>query len=175
MRPRGLEGSSGFTLVEILVVLVLIGITVGMVTLSVGSAGDRQAELEVRRLAALVDLASDEAVLKAQEIGIRFRRDGYEFYTLNTENVWEPLQDEVLRVRTLPQGFELAASSDGVPFDLDEKTPETLKPHGFFLSSGERSAVEVELGPEHGARYRIVVPIVGDLVMDGPHTPKGRS
>jgi general secretion pathway protein H len=159
--------------VEVLVVLVLIGITVGIVSLSVRSSGEREAEQEARRLAALVDLASEEAVLKAQEIGILFRRDGYQFYRLGADSAWQPLQDEVFRVRTLPAGFVLAAYADGLPINFD-KPSETPKPHGFFLSSGERTAVEAELGPEHGVRYRVVIPILGDLQVLGPNDREPR-
>jgi general secretion pathway protein H len=153
--------------VEVLVVMVLIGITVGLVSLSVRSSGEREAEREARRLAALVDLASEEAVLKSQELGILFRRDGYQFLTLDANNVWQPVQDDVLRVRTLPSGFVLTAYVEGLPVDPDRRL-ETPAPHGFFLSSGERSAFEAEVGPEHGTRYRVTVPVVGDLSVAGP-------
>jgi len=160
------------------VVLVLIGITVSMVTLSIGSAGDREAEQEARRLAALVGLASEEAVLKSQELGIRFREDGYEFYGMGAEG-WAPLKDDVLRTRTLPAGFVVRAWVEGMPVDPDRETEQEeeggRRPHGYFLSSGERTPpFEVELGPEYGTRYRVAVPMLGDLEVKGPFEAEQR-
>jgi general secretion pathway protein H len=71
----------GFTLLEIMVVLVLIGIITSFALLSVGGGPrDRLAE-EAQRLAALVELHQQEAILSGELRGIRFARTGYAILT----------------------------------------------------------------------------------------------
>ena len=100
----------GFSLLELLVVVVIIGILATMMTLSLGvTGGDRELERDVERLQALITLASEDALLQGRELGITFIEDGYEFALLDPdENRWVRLQnDPVLRSRTLDEGVEL--------------------------------------------------------------------
>lgn len=158
---------AGFTLIELLVVLVLIGIIVSFAVLSAGTSGEREAELEARRLAALIDLAGEEAVLKSREMAVLFSPDGYQFLALGDDNAWAALDDRVLRQRTLPAGFSLKLSVDGLPVDI-AKPQETPEPQVFLLSDGERSAFEVDLGvADGGVRYRVTGPMLGDLQVSG--------
>ena len=61
----------GFTLLEILVVIVIIGVMVSMVSLSVGVLGaDREVEDETRRFWAVVRQAREEAELQAIDVAI---------------------------------------------------------------------------------------------------------
>jgi general secretion pathway protein H len=152
---------AGFTLIELLVVLVLIGIIVSFAALSVGGNGQREAELEARRLAALIDLAGDEAVLKAREMGVLFAPDGYQFMSLGDDNTWAALGD-VFRGRKLPAGMSLQLAVDGLPVDI-RRPKEPPEPHVFLLSDGERTAFEVDLGIQDGARYRVTAPTLGDV------------
>ncbi len=161
---------AGFTLIELLVVLVLIGIIVSFAALSVGGSGEREAELEARRLAALVALASDEAVLKSREMAVLFARDGYQFMVLRDDNTWAALADEVFRRRALPAGFSLELAVDGLPVDLG-KPKEPPEPQVFLLSDGERTAFEVELGVVEGPRYRLTGPMLGDLQLSAAEAP----
>ena len=56
---------SGFSLLELLVVLFIIGILVTMFTLSVGvTGGDREVDNEIDRLQALLKLAGEEAIME---------------------------------------------------------------------------------------------------------------
>ena len=139
------KASRGFTLIEVLVVLLIIGLTVGFVTLSIGTGGAaRQTEEEARRLAALIELAREEAVLRSQELAIEFRRDGYRFLQLSEEK-WLPLgDDELLRRRVLPSGIELALELEDDEVVLSAE-PEKETPHVFLLSSGESSPFVVTL------------------------------
>ena len=67
--------SAGFTLMEVMVVLVLIGIITSFAVLSVGGrTGQRLAE-EGQRLIALVELHQQEAILSGELRAIRFNQD----------------------------------------------------------------------------------------------------
>jgi general secretion pathway protein H len=106
----------GFSLLELLVVVVIIGILATMMTLSLGvTGGDRDLEQDVKRLRALIALASEDALLQGRELGITFIEDGYEFALLDPdENRWVRLQaDPVLKSRSFDDGIELAIEIEG--------------------------------------------------------------
>lgn len=159
MSANNLSPQRGFTLIEVLVVMLIIGITVGFVTLSVGTGGaERQGEEEARRLAALVELGRQEAVLRYEELAIEFRPDGYRFLRLEgeKEQKWTPMgDDELLRRRELPGGLELSLAIEGESVRLSTD-PEKPTPQLFLLSSGEASPFAVTLEtPDHKAAWRV--------------------
>ena len=78
----------GFTLIEIMVVMVLIGIIASFAVLSVGGGPrDRLAE-EARRLAALVELHQQVAILSGEIRGIQFGRTGYAILIPDDNGQW---------------------------------------------------------------------------------------
>ena len=75
----------GFTLLEILVTLVIIGVMVSMVTLSVGLLGaDREADEEARRFWAVMRQAREEAELQAIDLAVFVGTSEYEFLRFDT-------------------------------------------------------------------------------------------
>lgn len=108
--------AAGFSLLELLVVVMIIGILATMMTLSLGvTGGDRDLEQHAKRLQALIALASEDALLQGRELGITFIEDGYEFALLDPdENRWVRLQaDPVLRSRTFDDSIEIAIEIEG--------------------------------------------------------------
>jgi len=72
--------SKGFTLVEILVVVVIMAIVISLTVLSVGVTGrDNQLDQETRRIEGLMDLLHERAVLEGRDFGVRIEPNAYEF------------------------------------------------------------------------------------------------
>lgn len=163
--------SSGFTLLELLVVLVLIGVIISFAVLSVGDGG-RQERLrqEAERLTSLFNLASEEAVLQSMELGVVLQRGGYAFMTYDG-NGWLPVTgDDLFREHALPDGVELALFMDGLQVSLVPPTAEqeeALEPQLWFSSSGERTPFELSLSYREGAAlvYRLQGPLLGALTL----------
>lgn len=89
----------GFTLLELLVVLVIVGITLGFVSLK-AMPDDRQAlQNDAQRVALLLQVARDEAIVRNHPIAFEAESDRYRFLIYD-ENTWQPLkQDDLLRER----------------------------------------------------------------------------
>jgi len=70
---------NGFTLIEIMVVMVIIGVVLSFVTLSIGSNSlAREMAQEAQRLTYLLELAHQEAVMESRCDGIS--RNGLVFF-----------------------------------------------------------------------------------------------
>ena len=160
--------SAGFTLLELMVVLVLIGIIFSFAILSLG--GDDLAEMmeqETRRLATLLELASDEAVLRGEELAVYFSAEGYEFLVLQDAG-WQPSgEDGLLKAYKLPAGIEIRLEVDGDPPGLttqDDDSEESLTPQVFILSSGEMTPFTAALqAHDSTTRYRLSASVLGRL------------
>ena len=136
------RATSGFTLLELLVVLVIVGILVSLLTLSVGLVGEDSAQRrEAERIQALVQMASEETMLHGIEMGLRFYRRAYEFsiYRDDTDE-WTPLaDDELFRRRDIPQALELDLELEGreVILEFAADDDENYRPQVFIMSSGD--------------------------------------
>lgn len=83
----------GFTLIEIMLVMVIIGIMAGLASLAIGSNGPRQLQQEATRLQQRLLLAQDEAAFTQKNFGVVFSETGYRFLQYDaTEDQWDPLQ-----------------------------------------------------------------------------------
>jgi general secretion pathway protein H len=153
---RARSAIAGFTLIEILVVVLIIGVMAATMLLSVTVTGrDRPLERESERLLALMNYAREQAELQTREYGVLFQEDGYEFLTYDVRRgMWRDLfEDEVLGARHLPDGldFKLTVEQRPVvlnrPKDAGDKTPQVM-----IFSDGELTAFTARLERDNGLR-----------------------
>ncbi len=91
--------SRGFTLLELLVVMVIVGITLGAVSFNAMPSERQVLQNDAQRIALLLQLARDEAIVRNRSIAFEAEADRYRFL-LREENNWQALmQDEMLRER----------------------------------------------------------------------------
>jgi general secretion pathway protein H len=158
----------GFTLLEVMVVLVLIGIIFSFAMLSVSrSDQDELMKREARRLATLISLANDEAVIRGQEFAIHFSETGYDFLVLQLEGWQAPQDDHLLKSYQLPKGMRVRIEVEGDPPGLGKqakKAEETRTPQVYLLSSGEMTPFSATFEAEGArVRYHLTASMLGKL------------
>jgi general secretion pathway protein H len=114
----------GFTLIEILVVVVIIAVIIVGAIVSLGVTGkDSQLERERDRLSALMAYVHERGGMLTLEYGIRCGQHGYRFvYFDNVTNQWMPeTVDDTLRPRRMPAGLTMTLDVEGRPIVLNDK------------------------------------------------------
>jgi general secretion pathway protein H len=140
----------GFTLVELMVVLVVLGLMTSVVLLAVPRGPSLISEAEA--FGARLTRAQEEAVLTNRPIGVRVDAQGYAFRR-RTEAGWTPLEDGP---------FRAAAWSDGVGVALDTREPAGQV---SFDGSGLAEPLSVTLSREN-RHVRVSVDAAGNVRVD---------
>jgi general secretion pathway protein H len=163
--------SGGFTLVEIVVVVFIIGVIVTIATLSIGQHSDRYIEDEAKRLHHLIRLATEEAVSRGQEMSLLVTQTGYSFAMLQGPK-WEPVTDDpFFRKREFPETINVKLIVDEQEVDLkNSDKPAQI----YLLSSGEVTPpFTLVLSGESRVDYSIVGSFTGDITYQQPQTKDG--
>jgi len=134
--------SRGFTLLEILVVVVILGVLAAALVLSTAGSGRRQLEREGEQVRALIAYACEQAELSGREIGVSVAIDGYQFSRLE-QDAWLPLREGELRPRHWVGGTAATLSRDGARAEVAAAYPE--KPQLMCFSSGELTPFRLDL------------------------------
>jgi general secretion pathway protein H len=140
------RNAHGFTLVEILVVLVIIGILSASALLSLGVLGrDRQLDTERDRLSALSTLVREQAGMQSREYGLRCFLGGYEFVVFDDRaGAWTRITDDrTLRRRKLPPGLSMLLKVEGKAVVLPKPDATDPAPQIMLFSSGELNVFEL--------------------------------
>jgi general secretion pathway protein H len=102
----------GFTFIELLIVLVVMGIVLGMAVVQLMPDDSTVLHKESQLLALLLENAGMEARASGKPLGWSAEKNGYRFWKKNEYGEWVHLDDDVIfRPRTLPDGFAIAAVS----------------------------------------------------------------
>lgn len=147
--------STGFTLLEVIVVITVIGVITTLATLSLGNDG-RRPELEdvANRLRLIAEVGAQESVLWGRPVGLRVARDHYQLLAYETR-AWVAKPDDALyRLRVLPSGISLQVrDQDSLAHQQDATAPQLV-----FLPDGESRLRTLALGADTSPDAVVLVP-----------------
>ena len=136
------RAARGFTLVELMVVMVIIGITLGIVSLNAIPSPQQNLQNEAQRLALLLQLARDEAIVRNRLVA--FEADGARYrFLVRTETRWDPVTgDDLLRERAFKNApvtllIDPPGAGSGNPLRITFGREPVDKPFLLTLSSGD--------------------------------------
>lgn len=159
----------GFSLLEMLIALAIIGLMVGIAIPYLGGSNDRYAKQEINRLLVAIELVKDLAVIQNQEYGLSVNETGYQFLLLDESKDNQPAKWTViskhpeLGEHEFIEGVEINVAIDGENifkaaedkieifeedvdiFEKEEKEPKVEPPQMYFLSTGEQNKFTIAI------------------------------
>jgi general secretion pathway protein H len=136
----------GFTLLELLVVVVIVGITLGIVSFNAIPNSHQSLQKEAQRIALLLQAARDEAIVRNRPVAFEADVDRYRFL-VRDETTWGAItDDDLMREREFDRGpVGLLMNPPPPSVDGDKDAPLRIifgrepvdKPFVLTLSVGE--------------------------------------
>lgn len=162
------SGVRGFTLFEILIVMVIISIVLTLALLPVSLASRSETETEARRLAALLRYAVDDAVMTSSNVGIILDAHGYRFLSRGKDG-WMPINSKILRERKLPDTLSLRINNEKPGSTAPNAGKKTLRPNIIISADGESTPASISIhGPEVSV-YSVAIDAGSNIALEGEH------
>lgn len=157
-----MNAQRGFTLLEIMLVLVIIALCAGIAVIHVQANSTHSiASQTAKRLIAAVELAVDRATLDGHPVGIHFSSEGWQIVTPARDDKnqwrWEPLSEGKQALRQDVWDSRLQAYAD--TFEPDAKN----EPQVVILADGQITPFTLSLGERQSRRPLFVVQCAGSL------------
>ena len=116
---------AGFTLIEIMLVLALIGLMISVVSFTaIGANNYDKVNEQAKRFQVIFDMASDYAILNQTQLGIRIdeEENTYTYVALDDEDQWVELPDQKLfATYQLPEFMTLELNLDDLPWEQEDQ------------------------------------------------------
>ena len=144
----GMKNKAGFTLIEILVVLLIIGITVGFALLAFGDFGSkRRMVVAAEQFVNYVKFTQQAGILKTSTLGIQLRENGYEVLQFQSPNHWQSMpKNSVFHAQHFPNNAL-------IHFNAAEKTG----PQIIINASGDMTTIQLNIGSKEQPHIAIII------------------
>lgn len=159
--------SRGFTLIEILAVIVIIGVLSVIAVISVRALGGRDDQGQAAtRLAGLIQLASENARLENIQYGLVVKPHHYQFVRLSGNNWSGITNDPTFNTRQLPDGLELSVSVQNaihVPLPATTEGKGAASAMAAASASGGDSSDRADSGNADALHPQIAILSTGEM------------
>lgn len=132
--------SSGYTLIEVLVVIFIISIATSVTLLTIGKNENREIETFAKELTQMVSLAEEQAMLQPRVLGIALNSNTIQFASFDKDketqkSTWLPLSDHVLHHYAVPDNIQISLHISGSQIALNGEPSTT--PQIIFSTNGD--------------------------------------
>lgn len=140
---RSWRTANGFTLVELMIVLFVVGLMAGVVVMTI-PGDERTLASDSEKLAVRLAAGRDLAIVRARSVGVRLGPSGYGFEE-RRDGMWAPVAKSQLPFQKWSSGTSVSVNGQGAEgFVTFDSTGFPSSPMAVALSRGsERSTVEL--------------------------------
>lgn len=184
-----MQRKAGFTLLEILLVVVLMSLSALAVVQTMPERQDDQLKDQALRFFQRLQLLSDDAILNGQDYGIYIDDKKFSYkYMILTEDGWKEVKgDKHFTATQLPEGTQfqfhlgsgawadddrLFKAEDFYEDHFEDEDKKPKPPQIFVLSSGENTPFEITFNSEQNKNneqnWRVKVLETGEVTLLSP-------
>lgn len=153
---RAAPRQRGFTLIEILIVIIILGLlaTVALFSLG-GSTVRRELEQQSRELLLVLQVASERAILDNSEIGVQVENNQVRFlYYVPREQSWEEFTQRPFKSQEWADTLAIALETESDPPRMPTNEENNERPDLVFFSSGETTPFRLSMSLAETPDYR---------------------
>ena len=135
----GMQTKRGFTLIEILVVLLIVGITLGFALLAFGDFGSKRRIITAaEQFVNYVKFAQQQAILETSTLGISLNRNSYQILRYQASSNWQPVSNK--RV------FHAQHFPDSAIVHMESNVKKMGNPQIIINASGDMTSFTLNFG-----------------------------
>ncbi len=161
-RLAGARVQRGFTLLELVAVIAIVGLVAGMVVLAYSD--ERRTAVvreQAQRLARVIEIAAQEAILTGRPLGLALDGAGYGIVRRERGRWRAVAGDALFEAHTVPAGIEIGIA--GAPFTAPGDAALVFLPSGERLGAGIEvndsvSGMRLVLEADRSGRYVVSAP-----------------
>ena len=147
-----LHSQRGFTLIELIVVILIIGLLLTMASMSVTTSTDKSLETEAKRFASIMKFASDESIVNSQLVRAQINKQQYQLSFGPTGEIES--EDKIFRPREISDHIHIDVVLEDEKIEF-ERLEEGSFANIYVLPSGEMTPFTVTFYQDNGAAYQI--------------------
>lgn len=142
----------GFTLIEVVVVMIIISIVAGIAMITIHSNTRKQYETLAKQLANAISLAEQEAMLRPLTIGLAVGSQSVQFYQVERDsktdkNRWVPMNESPFRAHAFPVNTKVTLKIQ------DETVPANGEPKIIITPSNDLTPFVIDIGKRGESPY----------------------
>lgn len=101
------QRQSGFTLIEVLIVVMLISVATSMAVVRINRNADKIAHLEAKKFRGLVEFMREESVITGKLLGVKVNASEGTYHFVRHSRSWEKIEDDqTLKEYKISEGIE---------------------------------------------------------------------
>ncbi|MDP0563045.1 MAG: type II secretion system protein [Candidatus Endonucleobacter sp. (ex Gigantidas childressi)] len=150
----------GFTLVEMLVVVLIIGVLLGITLLTpMTGSPHRIAKEQATRLQVLFSQAQDKALLENADFGFSVDNSGmYRWWVLPIEGKnWVMIEEKPFHPFQMPEGYDVALETGGQNSYGSDEIDEESHPSVVFFSDRESTPFKLTIIPANDPKLSVTL------------------
>lgn len=141
MQSNQPQTNRGFTLIEILVVVLIIGITIGLALLAFGDfGGQRRIVMAAEHFINYVKLVQQQAILETSTLGIQLNQNTYQALRFQTNSQWQSMPSKGI--------FHQQQFPKNTVVHLEKMSFKVNTPQLIINASGDMTPFKLNIGSE---------------------------